>query len=140
MLMAERRYEEALASLRRAIELNPRLAEARFQAGNAHMGLGDWQAALAEFKAAIDARPDYAEARWARAMSQLPAVYGSGTDPAERRQAFAAQLDALRKWFASHPPARRLPGGGRASAVLSRLPGGAEPRAPREVRRACVPT
>jgi predicted O-linked N-acetylglucosamine transferase (SPINDLY family) len=99
MLMAERRYEEALASLRRAIELNPRLAEARFQAGNAHMGLGDWQAALGEFKAAIDARPDYAEARWARAMSQLPAVYGSGTDPAERRQAFGAQLDALRKWF-----------------------------------------
>ena len=99
MLMAERRYEEALASLRRAIELNPRLAEARFQAGNAHMGLGDWQAALAEFKAAIDARPDYAEARWARAMSQLPAVYGAGTDPAERRQAFGAQLEALRKWF-----------------------------------------
>jgi tetratricopeptide (TPR) repeat protein len=80
MLMGERRYEEALASLRRAIELNPRFAEARFQAGNAHMGLGDWQAALAELKAAIDARPDYAEARWARAMSQLPAVYGFGTD------------------------------------------------------------
>jgi len=99
MLMVERRYEEALTSLRRAIALNPRLAEARFQAGNAYMGLGDWQAALAEFKAAIDARPDYAEARWARAMSQLPAVYGSGTDPADRRRAFAAQLEALRKWF-----------------------------------------
>ena len=99
MLMGERRYEEALASLRRAIELNPRLAEARFEAGNAHMGLGDWQAALAEFKAAIDARPDYAEARWARALSQLPAVYGFGTDPAERRHAFASQLEALGKWF-----------------------------------------
>lgn len=99
MLMAERRYEEALVSLRRAIELDPRLAEAHFQAGNAHMGLGDWQAALAEFKAAIDARPDYAEARWARAMSQLPAVYGFGTDPGERRHAFAAQLEVLRKWF-----------------------------------------
>lgn len=100
MLMGERRYEEALASLRRACELNPRFAEARLQAGNARMGLGDWQAALAELKAAIDARPDYAEARWARAMSQLPAVYGAGTDPAERRRAFAAQLDALCKWFA----------------------------------------
>jgi protein O-GlcNAc transferase len=101
MLMGERRYEEALDSLRRAIELNARFAEARLQAGNAHMGLGDWQAALAEFKAAIDARPDYAEARWARAMSQLPAVYGFGTDPAERRHAFAAQLEALCKWFAA---------------------------------------
>jgi protein O-GlcNAc transferase len=101
MLMGERRYEEALASLRRASELNPRLAEARFEAGNAHMGLGDWQAAIAEFKAAIDARPDYAEARWARAMSQLPAVYAFGTEPAERRHAFAAQLDALCKWFAT---------------------------------------
>jgi protein O-GlcNAc transferase len=99
MLVGERRYEEALASLRRASELNPRLAEARFEAGNAHMGLGDWQAAIAEFKAAIDARPDYAEARWARAMSQLPAVYAFGTEPAERRHAFAAQLDALGKWF-----------------------------------------
>ena len=99
MLMRERRYEEALPSLRRAGELNPRLAEARFEAGNAYMGLGDWQAALAEFKAAIAARPDYAEARWARAMSQLPAVYSFGIDPAERRQAFAAQLEALCKWF-----------------------------------------
>jgi protein O-GlcNAc transferase len=101
MLMGEQRYEEALASLRRALKLNPRFAEARLQAGNAHMGLGDWQAALAEFKAAIDGRPDYAEARWARAMSQLPAVYGFGCDPAERRHAFAAQLDALCKWFAT---------------------------------------
>jgi predicted O-linked N-acetylglucosamine transferase (SPINDLY family) len=99
MLMGERRYEEALASLRRAIELNPRIAEARFEAGNAHMGLGNWQAALGEFKAAIAARPDYAEARWARAMSHLPAVYGVGSDPAERRRAFAAELKALRKWF-----------------------------------------
>lgn len=100
VLMSERRYAEALESLRRAAALNPRLAEARFEAGNAHMGLGDWQSALTEFKAAIAARPDYAEARWARAVSQLPAVYGSGTDPAERRRAFATQLEALRKWFA----------------------------------------
>jgi predicted O-linked N-acetylglucosamine transferase (SPINDLY family) len=99
MLVEERAYEEALASLRRAAKLNPRLAEAHFQAGNAHMGLGDWQAALGEFKAAIAARPDYAEARWARAVSHLPAVYGAGIDPAERRRAFAAELKALAKWF-----------------------------------------
>jgi predicted O-linked N-acetylglucosamine transferase (SPINDLY family) len=99
MLLAERSYEEALASLQRAIALNPRLAEARFQAGNAHMGLGNWHAALGEFKAAIAARPDYAEARWARAMSHLPAVYEAGTDPAERRRAFATELKALRKWM-----------------------------------------
>lgn len=99
VLMAERNYEEAAASLQRAIALNPRLAEAHFEAGNAHMGLGDWQGALREFKAAIEARPDYAEARWARAMSHLPAVYAFGTDPAERRRAFAAELKALRKWF-----------------------------------------
>ena len=101
MLVEERTYEEALASLLRAIKLSPRLAEAHFQAGNAHMGLGNWQAALAEFKAAIEARPDYAEARWARAMSHLPAVYGAGIDPAERRRAFAAELKSLRKWFAA---------------------------------------
>jgi predicted O-linked N-acetylglucosamine transferase (SPINDLY family) len=101
MLVEERSYEEALASLLRAIELNPRLAEARFQAGNAHMGLGDWQAALGEFKAAIAARPDYAEARWARAMSHLPAVYGVGIDPAERRRAFGVELKALGKWLAA---------------------------------------
>jgi predicted O-linked N-acetylglucosamine transferase (SPINDLY family) len=101
MLVEDRNYEEALASLLRAIKLGPRLAEAHFQAGNAHMGLGNWQAALAEFKAAIEARPDYAEARWARAMSHLPAVYGAGIDPAERRRAFAAELKSLRKWFAA---------------------------------------
>lgn len=110
MLLAERSYEEALASLQRAIALNPRLAEARFQAGNAHMGLGNWHAALGEFKAAIAARPDYAEARWARAMSHLPAVYEAGTDPAERRRAFAAELKALRKWMQST---------GRADAFLA---------------------
>jgi predicted O-linked N-acetylglucosamine transferase (SPINDLY family) len=99
MLVEERAYDEALVSLLRAIELDPRLAEAHFQAGHAHMGLGDWQAALGEFKAAFGARPDYAEARWARAMSHLPAVYGTGVDPAERRRAFAAELKALRKWF-----------------------------------------
>ncbi|HEV3009061.1 MAG TPA: tetratricopeptide repeat protein [Burkholderiales bacterium] len=101
MLIEERGYEEALASLLRAIALNPRLAEARFQAGNAQMGLGNWQAALGEFKAAIAARPDYAEARWARAMSHLPAVYGAGTDPAERRRTFATELKTLRKWLGS---------------------------------------
>lgn len=99
MLVEERAYEEALASLKRAAALRPRMAEARFQAGNAHMGLGDWQAALEEFRAAFAARPDYAEARWARAMSQLPAVFGPGVDPAERRRAFAAELKSLRKWF-----------------------------------------
>lgn len=99
LLVGERAYAEALASLLRAIELNPRLSEAHFQAGNAHMGLGNWQAALGAFKAAFAARPDYAEARWARAMSHLPAVYGTGTDPAERRRAFAVELKALRKWF-----------------------------------------
>ena len=99
MLVEEREFEQALPSLARAAELDPRYAEARFQAGNAHMGLGNWQAALAEFKAAFAARPDYAEARWARAMSHLPAVYGPGVDPAERRRAFAAELKALRKWF-----------------------------------------
>lgn len=99
MRLEERAYEEALASLSSAARLKPRLAEARFQAGNAHMGLGDWQAALGEFKAAIAARPDYAEARWARAVSHLPAVYGTGVDPAERRRAFAAELKTLAKWF-----------------------------------------
>jgi predicted O-linked N-acetylglucosamine transferase (SPINDLY family) len=99
LLMEERAYEQALPSLLRAISLNPRLAEAHFQAGNAHMGLGDWQAALGAFKAAFAARPDYAEARWARAVSHLPAVYGVGVDPAERRRAFGAELKSLRRWF-----------------------------------------
>ena len=99
MLVEERAYEEALPSLQRAAELKPRMAEAHFQAGNAHMGLGDWQAAVAAFNAAAGARPDYAEARWARAVSQLPAVFGPGVDPAERRRAFAAELKSLRKWF-----------------------------------------
>jgi protein O-GlcNAc transferase len=99
MLVEDREYETALASLLRAAKLSPRMAEARFQAGNAYMGLGDWQGALGEFKAAVAARPDYAEARWARAMSHLPAVYGPGIDPLERRRAFAAELKALRDWF-----------------------------------------
>ena len=99
MLVEERAYQEALGSLQRAALLKPRMAEARFQAGNAHMGLGDWKSALAELDAACAARPDYAEARWARAMSHLPAVFGPGIDPAERRRAFAAELKALRKWL-----------------------------------------
>ena len=52
------------------------------------------------------------------------------------RACFAAELAALDRWFDARRGASRLSRGGRAAAVLARLPGGGQPRTAAALRRA----
>ena len=56
------RFDEAIVSYRRAIALEPKLAEAHYNLGNTLKDLGRTEEALAEFGQAITLRPDYAKA------------------------------------------------------------------------------
>ena len=56
------RFEEALASTERAIELKPEYAEAWNNRGSALCGLGHFEEALASTERAIELKPEYAEA------------------------------------------------------------------------------
>ncbi len=63
MLLHQGREAEGLQSLRRAVELNGRYAEAHFQLGAAHFDGGRWGDATAGLRRAIAADPDYPEAK-----------------------------------------------------------------------------
>ena len=55
-------YEPAIASLRRAIELKPDVADTHYFLGNTLLQKGDAAEALEYFERAIELRPDYVEA------------------------------------------------------------------------------
>ena len=101
ILREEGRLEEAIESLSGALVAKPDCVEAHQELGNAHTALGNWREALGHFRAALALQPEYAEARWAAAMAQIPAIYQADADPAERRRAFSAELDALEHWVRS---------------------------------------
>ncbi len=96
--------DEAIESLSKALAAGGDPAEIHHQLGHTRTARGDWEKALFHFGRAYSIRPDFAQARWAAAMAQIPAVYETGTDPQERRQAFATELERLEKWFASDRP------------------------------------
>ncbi|HJZ54281.1 MAG TPA: tetratricopeptide repeat protein, partial [Gemmataceae bacterium] len=62
VLLAQRRYGEAEAALRKALDLKPRWAEAQCTLGNALSGQGKHAEAEAAYRKAIDLKPDFAEA------------------------------------------------------------------------------
>lgn len=61
-LYRARDFEKALVSYRRAVTLEPHLAEAHFALGLAHSRLGRHQKALEAYQEALRQKPDYAEA------------------------------------------------------------------------------
>lgn len=95
-------FDEALQTLTRALAIKPD-ADIHYELGNLRTAMGDWREAVAHFSAAVKLRPDFAQARWTLAMAQLPPVEDMGVDLAERRQAFARELDALQHWFRGAP-------------------------------------
>ena len=101
ILREQGRLEEAIDSLSRALATKPDSVEAHQELGNAHTALGNWREALGHFGSALRLQPDHAEAHWAAAMAQIPAIYGTGADPAEHRRAFSAELEALERWCRS---------------------------------------
>jgi len=98
--------EKAQSCYEKALELQPDAADVLFGLGNALVDQGRHEEALANYQKALALDPEYVEARWAHAMAQLPAVYGTDVDPGRARAAFAAELAALETWFDSSRSAR----------------------------------
>jgi tetratricopeptide (TPR) repeat protein len=61
-LHRQKSYNEALAELNKAIEIDPRNAEAYYWRGRTLVNLGRLDQGLDDFKAALKFKPDYAEA------------------------------------------------------------------------------
>jgi Flp pilus assembly protein TadD len=61
-LSALGRHDEAIACLRKALEIDPDFAAAHINLGATLKDKGDLEGAIAEFRAAIRLRPDYADA------------------------------------------------------------------------------
>jgi predicted O-linked N-acetylglucosamine transferase (SPINDLY family) len=102
LLREQGSLDEAAACLRRAIELAPANADAHLELGHLLTAIGEWREARAAFRRASELRPELAAARWAAAMAEIPAL--DEGQPAERRAAFAAALEALERWFREARP------------------------------------
>jgi tetratricopeptide (TPR) repeat protein len=86
------RLPEAEKEFRRAVELQPKLAEAHFSLGLSLVQQGKNQEAISSFRAAVDLKPDYAQA------------WGSLGLTLQREGEFADALKALRKSRDLLPP------------------------------------
>ena len=100
-------FEASERSLRAALALKPDNPEALLELGNVSKNLGDWRGAIANFRRALEIDPAFGRARWAAAISEIPVLDEAGTDPEERRQAFARELGTLEAWAASDSQAFR---------------------------------
>ena len=65
------RYQDAVEALKRAIRIQPDLAEVHYNLGNAYQRLGRYQDAVEPYKQALRIKPDYAEV-----YDNLGAAYG----------------------------------------------------------------
>ncbi|MFL5251863.1 MAG: tetratricopeptide repeat protein [Rhodopila sp.] len=86
---------EAELCYRHAIAIDPGLADAHYNLGCLLSGHGRTDEAVACHQAAVAAAPRFAAARLAACMAQLPILYRSETEVRERRQRYAAALEAL---------------------------------------------
>jgi len=89
------RPAEAAAVFERAIEIDPDFAEAHHNLGLTLKDRGQMDEARAAFRRAVDLKPDLAEARFALVMAELPPLYASEAEIAERRAAYAEALAGL---------------------------------------------
>ncbi len=87
--------DKAETCYRRALVLDPALANAQHNLGWLLFGQGRTDEACACQLAAIEASPRYGAARLALCMTQLPILYRTETEIAERRRRYAAALDGL---------------------------------------------
>ena len=101
MLRAD--YPLAIRCADQAVAIDSRDADALFVGGYACLQLLRQGEALQRFAAAKLANPNHARAAWAYAMSQVPAVYADGEDPAQLIENLERELALLDQWFdASH--------------------------------------
>jgi len=74
-------YDEAIKTLDKAIEINPRLAEAWYNKGNALLSLGKYEEAIKAFDKAIEINPQYAKAWNNRRMINTMRLLNALIDP-----------------------------------------------------------
>jgi protein O-GlcNAc transferase len=94
------RIPDAVACYQKAIALDAGIPEAHYNLGNIFRDQGRAKESLDSYRAALSLRPGFAEARWALAMGQIPVVYEDDRQPKRCREAFAAELERLERWFA----------------------------------------
>src|SRR5208337_2765954 len=63
--MDEKKYDSAVIQFKKALQIDPRFAEAHYQLGNAELAQQHWAAAFREYSAAIDQDPNHAKAHLA---------------------------------------------------------------------------
>lgn len=97
--LKSKRLKEAIASYDRAVASKPDYAAAYRNRGTALYYCGRQDDALADFGRALALDPDDAETRWSLALARIPAVFAAGQDVQRVRAEFAAELDALDRWF-----------------------------------------
>jgi protein O-GlcNAc transferase len=86
---------EAELCYRRAVTIDPGLAEAHYNLGCLLSGQGRTDEAIACHRAAIAVAPGLGAARLAACMAQLPILYRSEAEIQERRGHYAVALEAL---------------------------------------------
>jgi predicted O-linked N-acetylglucosamine transferase (SPINDLY family) len=91
--------EDAARCYRKALEIAPRQAHVHVNLGNVLAGLGRGEESRACYDAALAIEPDNLEARWCRAVSTIPALRETADALPAAREAFAAEIDALDRWF-----------------------------------------
>jgi predicted O-linked N-acetylglucosamine transferase (SPINDLY family) len=91
----ELRRTEAEACFRNAVAIDPGLADAHYNLGCLLSGQGRSDDAIACHEAAIAADPAFGAARLGACMAQLPILYRSQAEIAERRHRYAVALSRL---------------------------------------------
>jgi protein O-GlcNAc transferase len=89
------RRDDAIAQYEAALKADPNSVMAHYNCGMALRGETRIAEARAHFARAFALRPDFLEAEFALCMAQLPALYESSSEMAERRDAYASRLTKL---------------------------------------------
>lgn len=90
-----RRYDEAVANYAEALSKKPDFAEAHYGLAQLLKDQGSRAAAAAHFERALSLRPDLTEAEFALTLAELPILYRSAPEIAERRAGYEDRLRAL---------------------------------------------
>jgi protein O-GlcNAc transferase len=95
ILRALGRREQAIAQYQSALRLDPNFFMAHYNCGVALRGEAKIAEARAHFAHALALKPDFIEAGFALCMAELPALYESESEIAERRTAYRSRLATL---------------------------------------------